>query len=176
LPGSSVGVPIVGRSGTGGGRITGGCCAAATVFAMPSNRLERVAANRARDAAFFPRVVQKSKCFTWGTDEGVTPWEDRNGDTLLPFWPDEASAFSENQDDVEPGEKVLERPLDELVSSLRRWVDADVGIAVHPENDDIAGTYSVRDFATRLLHAIPADQRESAQWVKDLAGLARVLP
>jgi hypothetical protein len=143
---------------------------------MPSSRLERVAANKARDAAFFPRVVEQGNCFTWGTDEGITPWEDRNGDTLLPFWPDEAAASSENQDDVEPGEKVLERPINELVSSLRRWVDADVGIAVHPVDGNIAGTYSVREFASRLLHAIPVDQRESAQWVKDLTGLARVLP
>jgi hypothetical protein len=143
---------------------------------MPSSRLERVVANKARDAAFFPRVIEQGRCFTWGTDEGITPWEDRNGDTLLPLWPDEASASFENQDDVEPGEKVLARSLDELVRSLRRWVDADVGIAVHPENGNIAGTYSVRDFATRLLHALSAEQRQSAPWLKDLTGLARVLP
>jgi hypothetical protein len=143
---------------------------------MSSSRLERVAANKARDAAFFQRVVEQGMCFTWGTDEGTTPWEDRTGDTLLPFWPDEASASSENQDDVEPGEKVLEWPLDQLVSGLRRWVDADVGIAVHPADGNIAATYSVRDFATRLLRGIPADQRASVSWVEDLAGLARVLP
>src|SRR5688572_23632201 len=88
---------------------------------MSSSRLERVAANKARDAAFFPRVVEQGNCFTWGTDAGITPWEDRNGDTLLPFWPDEASAFSENLDDVEPGEKVLERSLEQLVGGLHRW-------------------------------------------------------
>lgn len=143
---------------------------------MPPRPLERVAANKSRAAAFFRHVVEQGVCFSWGTDEGVTPWEDRNGDTLLPLWPDEASASSENQDDGEPGERVLERPLDELVSSLRRWADADVGIAVHPVDGHIAGTYSVRDFATRLLDEVPQDQRESAAWMNDPAGLARVLP
>ena len=143
---------------------------------MPPSRLQQTATDQARAAAFFLHVVEQGTCSTWGTDEGVTPWEDRNGDMLAPLWPDEASASAENQDDVEPGERVLERPLDELVSSLRRWANADVGIAVHPVDGRIAGTYSVRDFATRLLDAVPQDRRGSAAWMRDIAGLTRTLP
>ena len=143
---------------------------------MSSSRLDRIAANKQRAEAFFQHVVDQGVLYTWGSDEGITPWEDRLGDTLLPLWPDEASAFAENQDDVEPGEKVLERRLEELPSSLRRWMDADVGIAVHPVGGNIVGTYRVPEFAARLLKAAKADEREPTAWMTELAKLVRVLP
>lgn len=139
--------------------------------------MARIAANRERSSAFFTSVVATGQCFTWGDEEGVTPWEDRFGDTLVPVWPDEVWAAAENQADADPGERPLRLGLDDLAPRLERWGALDVLLAVHPVGGSIAGTYTVPEFAEQVLNAVRRDEDSSQhRWLNDFAALRRVLP
>jgi hypothetical protein len=144
---------------------------------MASERVTRIRAGRTRSAAFFTTVAAAGECFTWGDDEGVSPWEDRFGDTLVPVWPDELSAASENEADADPGERPLRLGQDDLAARLGRWKAADVGLAVHPVGGRIAGTYTVPEFVEQLLEATAGDEGAAGhRWRDALASLRRVLP
>ena len=144
---------------------------------MASDRLSRIKANKERSAAFFASVLATGDCFTWGDEEGVAPWEDRFGDTLVPIWPDELSAVAENQADADHGERPLRLELVDLAPRLRRWRDLDVGLAVHPVGGSIAGTYTVPQFAQQLLSAVAKSHGASQHpWVGEVSTLRPFLP
>ena len=111
-------------------------------------------------------------CFTWGDEEGVAAWEDAFGNTLVPVWPDAASAAAENEADAEPAERPQRLELRNLAPRLQRWAAQDVLVGVHPLNGNIAGTYSVAQFVRHLLQAVPQGEDANEHlWLPDLAPL-----
>ena len=89
----------------------------------------------------------------WGTEDGLIPWEDRHGRTMLVFWQSEARAIEENVDDeAEPGEKPLPFPISTLLEKLGAWAEKGVAVfGLEPRRGRILYSVTPDEFRNLLL-------------------------
>jgi hypothetical protein len=92
--------------------------------------MSRFVSARSEELRDLRQALQSEKrLWGWGTDDGLIPWEDRHGNTMLVFWKSEARAIEENgEDDSEPSEKALPYSVATLLDRLGPWEDAGVSV------------------------------------------------
>ena len=97
-------------------------------------------------------VRSEQRLWAWGSDEGISPWEDRHGRLMLTFWKSESRAIEENQSDMEPGEGAVPYPVTTLLNKLESWAEAGVEVyGLEPRRGKVLYSLDSMEFRSFLL-------------------------
>lgn len=96
------------------------------------------------------RMRSQQGLWTWGDENGFTPWIDSHGHDVVPLWSDAEAAKRESQADADVGEGALFISCERMITAIPKWLAAGVPEAgLDSEGGRFLYTIPLEDLADR---------------------------